>query len=111
MSASTTAGSILPPERQQSGMRHPWVVLVVRRRVFLSLVIFTGMIVSQVVRGIQPRDVTNGSDPYVLLGLLLVFLGLGLRSWAVGILRKGTELATMGPYRLSRNPQIGRAHV
>ncbi|MFB3903420.1 MAG: isoprenylcysteine carboxylmethyltransferase family protein [Acidobacteriota bacterium] len=37
-------------------------------------------------------------------GILLGGLGLALRVWASGYLKKGRELATSGPYAWSRNP-------
>jgi protein-S-isoprenylcysteine O-methyltransferase Ste14 len=40
----------------------------------------------------------------ILLGVLLTFLGLGIRAWASGHLRKEKTLAVSGPYRFSRNP-------
>jgi protein-S-isoprenylcysteine O-methyltransferase Ste14 len=40
----------------------------------------------------------------VLLGILISFLGLVIRAWASGHLRKEKALAVSGPYRYSRNP-------
>ena len=40
----------------------------------------------------------------LLAGLPLVLLGVGLRIWASGDIRKNDELATKGPYALTRNP-------
>lgn len=37
-------------------------------------------------------------------GLAVCVLGLGLRGWAAGHLRKDSRLTTTGPYRFSRNP-------
>ncbi len=37
-------------------------------------------------------------------GMALSLLGLGLRAWAAGHLRKERELAVSGPYRFTRNP-------
>ena len=38
------------------------------------------------------------------LGLTLALLGLGVRIWSLGYLRKKDELATAGPYGRTRNP-------
>ncbi len=38
------------------------------------------------------------------VGMVLSLLGLGLRAWAAGYLRKEKELAVSGPYRFTRNP-------
>jgi protein-S-isoprenylcysteine O-methyltransferase Ste14 len=40
----------------------------------------------------------------LLAGLALSFLGLAVRSWAAGHLKKEKELAVSGPYRHTRNP-------
>ena len=40
----------------------------------------------------------------ILLGLPLVVVGLGLRTWAAGHLAKNTRLCTAGPYGLCRHP-------
>jgi protein-S-isoprenylcysteine O-methyltransferase Ste14 len=40
----------------------------------------------------------------ILLGIGICFLGLGIRAWASGHLRKEKTLAVSGPYRYSRNP-------
>lgn len=37
-------------------------------------------------------------------GAIVSLLGLGLRAWAAGHLRKEKELAVSGPYRFTRNP-------
>lgn len=40
----------------------------------------------------------------VLFGLLVALCGEALRTWASGLLVKNRELATQGPFRLTRNP-------
>jgi protein-S-isoprenylcysteine O-methyltransferase Ste14 len=40
----------------------------------------------------------------LLVGIALSLIGLGIRAWAAGHLRKEKELAVSGPYRFSRNP-------
>jgi protein-S-isoprenylcysteine O-methyltransferase Ste14 len=40
----------------------------------------------------------------ILSGILICALGLAIRTWASGHLRKEKELAVSGPYRYSRNP-------
>jgi len=40
----------------------------------------------------------------ILTGILISFLGLAVRAWASGHLRKEKVLAVSGPYRYSRNP-------
>jgi protein-S-isoprenylcysteine O-methyltransferase Ste14 len=40
----------------------------------------------------------------IVLGAAWAAIGLGWRAWAAGTIRKNTELATGGPYALSRHP-------
>ena len=40
----------------------------------------------------------------LLAGGFVSILGLGLRAWAAGHIRKNAELATSGPYAYTRNP-------
>jgi protein-S-isoprenylcysteine O-methyltransferase Ste14 len=42
--------------------------------------------------------------PTLLLGFPFAALGLGLRAWAAGHLRKNQQLTTSGPYAFVRNP-------
>ena len=46
----------------------------------------------------RPRPVT------LLAGVTVSFIGLLLRAWAAGHIRKNSELATSGPYAHTRNP-------
>lgn len=42
--------------------------------------------------------------PSIAGGILISILGLAIRAWASGHLRKEKELTVSGPYRFSRNP-------
>ncbi len=77
---------------------------VVRRRVRLTVILFTLLLAEDVWSNTDPLNLTNLADYKVLLGLGLVFSGLGLRSWAAGTLHKRTELTKSGPYGLMRHP-------
>ncbi len=77
---------------------------LVRRRILLSAIVFAVMVGRDVVYGFKPHDLANIRDPYSVLGVLLVIVGLAIRSWSAGILHKDAELTTRGPYRLIRNP-------
>lgn len=78
---------------------------VVRRRIAASIVIFTAVIVTDIfLLGILPRDVFNLTDPFVVLGLVSLIVGLATRSWSAGVLHKVAKLSTDGPYSLVRNP-------
>ncbi|MCE9553716.1 MAG: isoprenylcysteine carboxylmethyltransferase family protein [Planctomycetes bacterium] len=80
------------------------LAVLVRRRIALSMMIFGGLITSAFLRGVRPHDLLNFRDPFSMVGLLLVVLGVAMRSWAAGTLTKSTQLTTTGPYRLVRNP-------
>ncbi len=41
---------------------------------------------------------------YLWIGGIIAFLGLLLRAWATGHIRKNDELAVAGPYAFTRNP-------
>jgi len=43
-------------------------------------------------------------SPTLFIGGLIALLGLGLRAWAAGHIRKNAALATSGPYAHTRNP-------
>jgi protein-S-isoprenylcysteine O-methyltransferase Ste14 len=80
-------------------------VLLIERRVAISLALFTSLIlVDALLRQLQPHDVLNLADPCSAAGLALVLAGLLVRSWAAGTLRKSKQLITTGPYALVRNP-------
>lgn len=83
---------------------HVWTDTLVRWRVPISFVFFVALIGADVALGHKPRDLSDLADWRTLLGLALVGAGLGMRSWAAGVLRKGKALATEGPYRICRHP-------
>jgi protein-S-isoprenylcysteine O-methyltransferase Ste14 len=86
------------------GLLQPIAEFLIRRRILLSAILFTLLIVSDVLFGSKPRDPLGFHDPLGAAGSLLVLGGLALRSWSAGILRKDAELTMTGPYRLIRNP-------
>lgn len=53
---------------------------------------------------VSPHHPLDVRDPASMLGLGLIVCGLGLRTWAAGILCKGESLATRGPYGVCRHP-------
>jgi protein-S-isoprenylcysteine O-methyltransferase Ste14 len=81
------------------------VGLCVSRRVPISLALFAGLILLDIlVFRSRPRDVLAVNSPLVLLSLGFVLAGLLVRTWAAGTLRKQQQLATTGPYALVRHP-------
>src|SRR5947207_6187061 len=100
--ASQLLGS---PRATPSTIREMIVDLCVRRRVPISVALFAGLILLDlVVFRVRPRNVLDWTLPLAASGVLLVFFGLLVRSWAAGTLRKQRELATTGPYAFVRHP-------
>jgi protein-S-isoprenylcysteine O-methyltransferase Ste14 len=93
-----------PAQQAATGFRRltAWVV---RRRVPISIALFGSLIALDIAAiGSRPRDVLDIADPLVIAGLTSVMLGLLVRTWAAGTLRKQRELATTGPYAWIRHP-------
>jgi protein-S-isoprenylcysteine O-methyltransferase Ste14 len=80
------------------------VNFLVRRRVPISLVVFAILMFEDIVMGFKPHDVANPADRHSILGLSLVFSGVGVRTWAAGTLCKTIRLTTVGIYQMVRNP-------
>jgi protein-S-isoprenylcysteine O-methyltransferase Ste14 len=77
---------------------------IAKRRIPISILCFTGLIVFN----LTVLD-TRPCNPFALslqslLGTCLIVVGLAIRSWSAGTLRKFKELTTVGPYALVRNP-------
>lgn len=101
----TTTG-ISSPQQADSG-EGTWQKItawLVYRRVRLTLAVFAVLLVEDVLIGVKPHGIFAYRDPVAVLGCMLIFAGLGIRSWSAGILRKNRELTTTGPYALVRNP-------
>lgn len=75
-----------------------------RNRVPVLLVVGYLLLSDDIVKGVRPHAMDSVRDPVGLTGLGFVLGGLVLRSWAAGVIRKGHELATSGPYGLMRHP-------
>jgi protein-S-isoprenylcysteine O-methyltransferase Ste14 len=77
---------------------------LVKQRVTISLFVFSGLILKDLVTGTRPHDTGNFYDPLAMTGLVTVLVGLAIRSWAAGVINKSKVLATTGPYRMCRHP-------
>src|SRR5262245_22624906 len=98
LAAAPPAPSIVPPRRAGTPLERLTRRLV-RRRVAISAVLLAALVALDVlVFRRQPRDVLNLADPLVPVCEALILIGLFIRSWAAGTLRKKKELATTGPY-------------
>jgi protein-S-isoprenylcysteine O-methyltransferase Ste14 len=79
--------------------------LCVRRRVPISIGLFGGLIVLDLfVFRSRPRDLFDWTSPTTVAGTVFVLVGLLVRTWAAGTLRKQRELATTGAYAFVRHP-------
>jgi protein-S-isoprenylcysteine O-methyltransferase Ste14 len=76
-----------------------------RRRIAISLIGFTGLVFYNVcILQTIPHHPLDTRHPVVAGALILLILGMGLRSWSAGTLNKSRVLTTVGPYCLIRNP-------
>ncbi|OGQ96140.1 MAG: hypothetical protein A2521_12455 [Deltaproteobacteria bacterium RIFOXYD12_FULL_57_12] len=75
-----------------------------KNRVRVTTVVVVFLLLKNSIVGISPNGITDHVDFFGLLGWFMVVAGVGLRSWAAGIIRKDEALATSGPYTLSRHP-------
>ena len=76
---------------------------LVKYRVVISTILFVALLGEDALWGRKPHSWLYG-ETAGLVGLALVVLGLLVRSWSAGVLRKGNQLAETGPYSLCRHP-------
>ncbi|MDA1053321.1 MAG: isoprenylcysteine carboxylmethyltransferase family protein [Planctomycetota bacterium] len=77
---------------------------LVRRRVPISLISFTLILTIEGLLGVGWHHVNLRTDILFGVAVALVLIGVGVRSWAAGAIRKNSELATSGAYSLCRHP-------
>lgn len=77
---------------------------LVNHRIRLSVAICIVAVVIGLAGGRVPHIASVFENPLNVVGFVLMLCGLGLRSWAAGVLRKGKALTTTGPYSLCRHP-------
>jgi protein-S-isoprenylcysteine O-methyltransferase Ste14 len=103
--ASQLAAAPAAPAFDRARRPHRLIGRLVRRRVAISVALFAGLVLLDLlVFRNRPRDVLSLADPLVPLAEVLILVGLLIRSWAAGTLRKKKQLATSGPYAWIRNP-------
>lgn len=79
--------------------------VLAHNRIRLSLLVFAIFLANDFfIEKIVPHDIFSLNDIWGPAGFLLVLSGVGLRSWAAGIIHKSEQLATIGPYSLTRHP-------
>jgi protein-S-isoprenylcysteine O-methyltransferase Ste14 len=103
MLTATRSAALIPSAPVENRWRR-LADFLARRRVRISVFIFAALIVEDILTGVRPHDIFNPRDWESVLGCGLIFMGLAVRSWAAGVLRKTRELTTTGPYALVRNP-------
>lgn len=70
----------------------------------ISQGVFVLLVVQNLALGLVPQHVVSLTQPLGTLAVATVLLGVAIRSWAAGTLRKGVALTTEGPYRVCRHP-------
>lgn len=75
----------------------------VHHRVRVSFFIFFALM-AEWLRHANPHPILSLQDFECPTGALLAIAGALLRSWAAGIIQKGTVLTVQGPYALTRHP-------
>lgn len=82
-----------------------FVAWIVKRRITLSLILFTLLIaLNLLVFRTRPYLPFDRQQLGSVVGTSLAIAGLAIRSWAAGTLHKSSEVTTIGPYSLVRNP-------
>ncbi len=71
-------------------------------RIRFSFFIFGIFLLEDILEKVGPHSIFG--DIWGVIGVLLISLGLFIRSWAAGILIKEKKLATFGPYAIMRHP-------
>lgn len=82
----------------------PAMAFIMRYRMQISFVIFTILLVVNVLEGRRPHSVSSLADPVGLAGAVIALFGAFVRSWAAGVIHKEDKLATSGPYFFLRHP-------
>ncbi|MGA1870630.1 MAG: methyltransferase family protein [bacterium] len=82
-----------------------FINFILRNRIRISFIIFGTLLCEDLLfEGMRPHHLFRFKDIVGLFGLILIIIGIGLRSWAAGIIYKREKLATSGPYSLTRHP-------
>ncbi len=73
-------------------------------RVPVTFTVFLLLIAWNLYRGVIPGSPFSPGNPLGIAGTVLLLAGLLLRSWSAGVVHKNLQLATTGPYALTRHP-------
>ena len=85
-------------------MIHSALRLLTFHRIRITFFVMAGLIALYWAEGRHPYRLLDTETPYGPLGVVLVLAGVFLRAWAAGVVHKNEELATSGPYSLTRHP-------
>jgi len=92
----------MPSNKNQAEFSGQWGWMV-RHRMRVMWWALAALLTAAVLFGWQPHGIWPATGR-ALLAAALICLGMGLRSWAAGVIHKDGQLATSGPYALSRHP-------
>jgi protein-S-isoprenylcysteine O-methyltransferase Ste14 len=73
-------------------------------RVVISFILISVFLIRQVFGFAGDQTDDSRSLAYLAFGWCAVAAGACLRSWSAGVLRKGCDLTTSGPYSICRHP-------
>ena len=80
-----------------------FINLLTKGRILITtLLVIAGIALKIFVFETGPSSILR--DWYAQMGALIAVLGLLLRTWAAGIIKKNKRLSTSGPYHVCRNP-------
>lgn len=85
-------------------MIHSVLRFLTYHRIRITFFVVAGLAVLYWAQGRHPYRLLATDPPYGPVGALLVMAGVFLRAWAAGVVHKNEELATTGPYSLTRHP-------
>jgi protein-S-isoprenylcysteine O-methyltransferase Ste14 len=104
MATTPVAARLLADETKAASLSNRLLVLLISRRVAISMLLFAVLVAVNIALGTRPLNTLHAFEPVAACGVALVIFGLAVRSWAAGTLRKYKQLITTGPYALVRNP-------
>lgn len=86
-------------------LSQPLINFFARRRIAISLIGFVSLLlVNLLVVQTIPRNPFQLTNLAEVLAIVLLIVGLAIRSWAAGTLNKSREVTVQGPYAMTRNP-------
>lgn len=75
-----------------------------RKRLIITRIGVLLILVKLIFAGTKPVGILAEHLSTAQLGIILIIIGLGIRSWAAGMIHKNKVLTNTGPYALCRHP-------